>query len=171
MPTSGSKILEDMDRNCIFLDTSFFIRLLNEQDPLHENALGYYRYFLEKNYILKTSTISIAEYCVKGSLDELPLQDVQILPFNIKHAEKAGFLASIVFNNRDTVDLSDRKIIPNDTKLFAQADLETNTVQFATSDESCMKVFRLLQEKCGLQFSILNIRKPFHEAFGLLDLR
>lgn len=29
-----------MEQNCVLLDTSFFIRLLNEEDPLHENALG-----------------------------------------------------------------------------------------------------------------------------------
>jgi predicted nucleic acid-binding protein len=110
-----------MERSCVLLDTSFFIRLLNEQYPLHLNTLEYYRYFLEKEFVLKTSTISIAEYCVKGQLDELPLQDVQIMPFNINHAEKAGKLASIVFQSRGTLNLPDRRIIPNDTKLFAQA--------------------------------------------------
>ena len=107
-----------MERNCILLDTSFFIRLLNDQDPLHSNVLKYYQYFLEKEYILKASTISIAEYCVKGELDELPLQDVQLLPFNVNHAEKAGKLASIVFQNKGNLNLADRKIIPNDTKLL-----------------------------------------------------
>ena len=32
----------------VLLDTSFFIRLLNSEDPLHENAKGYYKYFLEE---------------------------------------------------------------------------------------------------------------------------
>ena len=31
----------------VLLDTSFFIRLLNDEDPLHENALGYFKYFLQ----------------------------------------------------------------------------------------------------------------------------
>ena len=30
-----------MEQNCVLLDTSFFIRLLNRVDPLHENAIGY----------------------------------------------------------------------------------------------------------------------------------
>lgn len=29
-----------MEQNCVLLDTSFFIRLLNEEDDLHENAMG-----------------------------------------------------------------------------------------------------------------------------------
>ena len=52
----------------------FFIRLLNEEDPLHENALGYFRYFLEHDFVIKISTIAIAEYCVRGEVSELPLK-------------------------------------------------------------------------------------------------
>lgn len=160
-----------MEHNCVLLDTSFFIRLLNDQDPLHQNALGYYRYFLEKNFVLKMSTISVAEYCVKGTLDELPLRDVQLLPFNIHHAERAGKLAAIVFQNKGKLILSDRKIIPNDTKLFAQADSEDLINKFATSDEECMKIYNLLKANGGLNFEVINIRHPYHESFGLLDLK
>lgn len=32
-----------MENNCVLLDTSFFIRLLNAEDPLHDNAMGYFR--------------------------------------------------------------------------------------------------------------------------------
>ena len=50
-----------MEQDCVLLDTSFFIRLLNEEDPLHNNALGYFRYFLEHDFMIKISTIAIAE--------------------------------------------------------------------------------------------------------------
>ena len=43
-----------MEQNCVLLDTSFFIRLLNEEDSLHENALGYFKYFLEHDFVIKT---------------------------------------------------------------------------------------------------------------------
>jgi predicted nucleic acid-binding protein len=36
----------------VFCDTSFFIRLLNEGDALHQNAKAYFRYFLEKKAVL-----------------------------------------------------------------------------------------------------------------------
>ncbi len=71
----------------VLLDTSFLIRLLKKDDELHNNAYQYYRYFLEKGFVLKVSTISIAEYCVRGEIDELPLRSLQILPFNIDHAK------------------------------------------------------------------------------------
>ncbi len=158
-----------MERSCVMLDTSFFIRLLNEQDSLHENTLKYYKYFLQNNFVLKTSTISVAEYCVKGSIDELPLQDVQIVPFNINHASRTGNLAAIVFQNKNILNLPDRKIIPNDTKLFAQADIEEQILKFATSDVECIKIFNLLSQHTKLKFDIINIRNPYNETFGILD--
>ena len=79
-----------MEQNCALLDTSFFIRLLNEEDPLHENALGYFKYFLEHDFVIKISTIAIAEYCVRGEISELPLKNMLIVPFNFDHAQRAG---------------------------------------------------------------------------------
>lgn len=64
-------------KHSVLLDTSFFIRLLNDEDSLHQNALNYFKYFLEKEIDLKISTISIAEYCVKGNLSDLPLVNLQ----------------------------------------------------------------------------------------------
>jgi predicted nucleic acid-binding protein len=164
-------MLEDMERSDVMLDTSFFIRLLNEQDPLHENVLQYYKYFLQNDFVLKTSTISIAEYCVKGEIDELPLNDIQIVPFNINHAIKAGNLAAFVFQNKDLLNLPDRKIIPNDTKLFAQADTDEQIQKFATSDVECIKVYNLLNQNRKLKFDIINIRNPYNEVLGILDLK
>ncbi len=85
----------------VLLDTSFLIRLLNDEDKLHQNSLNYYKYFLERNIILKISTISIAEYCVLGDISDLPLKNLQILPFNFDHANKTGEFARILFANKD----------------------------------------------------------------------
>ena len=82
------KLEEDMSMSknslhSVLLDTSFFIRLLKEDDPLHNNAVGYYKYFLEQKYCLKISTIAISEFCVEAELTDLPLRNLQILPFLI----------------------------------------------------------------------------------------
>lgn len=47
--------------NAVLLDTSFFIRFLNENDPLFKKADGYFRYFLKNEITMIVSTISIAE--------------------------------------------------------------------------------------------------------------
>ena len=116
----------------VLLDTSFFIRLLNDNDPLHQNARDYFRYFLDHEIGLRISTISIAEYCVKGALDELPLKNLQVVPFNIDHAKKTGEFANIVFTSKNVLrnTLSPRAVIPNDSKLFAQADTDPNVTHF-----------------------------------------
>lgn len=154
------------------MDTSFFIRLLNDEDKLHENALSYYKYFLENDIILKVSTISIAEYCVLGKLDDLPLKDIQIIPFNLNHAVRTGEFAKIIFNvNRvSNVKLFPRAIIPNDSKLFAQADLDKTITHFITSDERSIGTLKALKTGIPPKFEIINLRIPYNQAFGILDL-
>ncbi len=159
-----------MHRN-VLLDTSFFIRLLNDEDPLHKNAIGYYKYFLEKEVILKVSTISIAEYCVVGELEELPLRNIQIIPFNLNHAQRTGEFANIIFteNKIHIEKILPRAIIPNDAKLFAQADLDKTITHFVTSDIRSKKTFNALKRRKNPDFKIMDISIPYHQAFGLLD--
>jgi hypothetical protein len=124
-----------MTHRAVLLDTSFFLRFLNERDSLFKNADGYFRYFLQKEITMMISTISIAEYCVGGDVHELPLRNLQIVPFNLDHSKRTGEFAKIVFLNKGKLKLSERNIIPNDTKLFAQADCE-NSVEFYLSSDS-----------------------------------
>jgi len=121
----------------VLLDTSFFIRLLNDEDTFHENAKGYFKYFLDNDIIMKISTISIAEYCVSGRISELPLKNVFI--------------------------------IPNDSKLFAQADVDNSITHFITSDKRSQATFRLLKNKTIPKFEIIDICIPHNQAFGILD--
>ena len=107
-----------MTPNSVLLDTSFFIRFLNDADPLFKNADGYFRYFLHKEIAMMISTISIAEYCVGGDVHELPLRNLQIVPFNLDHSKRTGEFARIAFNARRSGDLtvSDRilfRMTPN----------------------------------------------------------
>lgn len=159
-------------KHSVLLDTSFFIRLLNDEDSLHTNAVGYFRYFLENDIVLKVSTISIAEYCVLGNLEDLPLKNIQIVPFNLKEAEKTGQFANIIFakNKVSEEKLTPRAIIPNDSKLFAQADLDKSVTHFVTSDIRSKNTLALLKKGTNPKFEIISIDIPFTETFGILDL-
>lgn len=159
-------------KHSVLLDTSFFIRLLNDEDPLHRNAVGYYKYFLENEITLKISTISIAEYCVLGKLEDLPLKNLQIIPFNLKEAERTGQFAHVIFseNKIEIEKLTPRAIIPNDSKLFAQADLDKTITHFITSDLRSKVTLELLRKVVTPKFSIISIDLPYTEAFGILDL-
>jgi hypothetical protein len=83
---------------------------------LHNHAKGYFRYFLENEIVLKVSTISIAEYCVRGKIDELPLKNIQIIPFNFDQAKRTGEFAEAIFeeNKIGNAKLYPRAIIQND---------------------------------------------------------
>jgi predicted nucleic acid-binding protein len=159
-------------KHSVLLDTSFFIRLLNDEDPLHSNAVGYFKYFLENEIALKVSTITIAEYCVLGKLEDLPLKNVQIVPFNLKDAEKTGEFAKIIFTENKISDekLSPRAIIPNDSKLFAQSDLDKTITHFVTSDVRSKNTLALLKKGMNPKFEIISIDVPYTETFGILDL-
>lgn len=156
----------------VLLDTSFFLRFLNDEDPLYAHADGYFRHFLREEMTMIVSTISIAEYCVGGDINELPLKNLQILPFNVSHARRTGEFARIVFRHKNKLNLANRTIIPNDTKLFAQADVEVNVTYYLSSDSESQKVYGLLRtQNAGPKFEFLNLNIPPSEAFGLLDLR
>lgn len=108
--------------------------------------MSFYRHFLEKENRLKCSTLSIAEYCVRGK----------------------GEFANAVFAQRSTLNLSNRTVVPNDSNLFAQANVEQEIDYFATADKECLKVFDLLNEKFSLQFQIINVREDFSSVLGVL---
>jgi len=156
-------------KHSVLLDTSFFIRLLNPDDPLHKNTLGYFQYYLEKDHPLICSTISIAEYCVRGKFDELPWRNLRVLPFNANHAIRAGELAEIVFRKKDKLFLQNRNVIPNDSKLFAQSDAESTIKEFVTSDVKCQNIIDIIKEETPLSFKVVSIRRPFSETYGVLD--
>jgi hypothetical protein len=160
-----------MKHNAVLLDTSFFIRFLNDEDPLYKNADDYFRYFLQKEITMVISTISIAEYCVGGDVHELPLRNLQILPFNLDHSKRTGEFARIVFQKKDRLKLNERNIIPNDTKLFAQADSEKIIDYYLSSDSESSKIYNLLNQETNPRFQFIDLNISYHETFGLLDLK
>lgn len=154
----------------VLLDTSFFIRFLNDNDPLFKNADAYFRYFIKEEITMMISTISIAEYCVGGDINELPLRNLQIVPFNLDHSKKTGEFARIIFKNKGKLKLNERNIIPNDTKLFSQADCEKTVEYYLSSDSESLKIYNLLKEEVNPKFTFIDLKVPHHEVFGLLDL-
>jgi hypothetical protein len=154
----------------VLLDTSFFLRFLNDKDPLFKNADGYFRYFVQKEIKMMISTISIAEYCVGGDVHEFPLRNLQIVPFNLDHAKRAGEFAKIIHQNKGTLQLRERILIPNDTKLFAQADCENSVELYLTSDSDSEKIYNQLRKGTSTSFQFIDLHIPHTQTFGLLDL-
>ena len=161
-----------MKPKSVLLDTSFFLRFLNESDPLFKHAEGYFKYFIQNEIAMMISTIAIAEYCVGGDINELPLRNLQIIPFNLDHAKRTGELAKIAFQAKKigNLQVSNRNIIPNDTKLFAQADKEQSIDYYLSSDTESSKIYTLVSNSIPLNFQFIDLNMPHHETFGILDL-
>ena len=151
------------------LDTSFLIRLLKEDDSLHASAKVYYQHFLENNYVLFVSTVAVAEYCVRGELDQLPFECVRVVPFNLDHAEKAGDYAHTLYQARDNGQYlpEQRLIIPNDTKLFAQAS-SIGALYFVTADVKASKAMDILAKEKGFSVTHVDIHNPISTFSGML---
>mgnify|MGYP000889332633 CR=1 FL=1 len=122
----------------ILLDTSFIIRLLKTDDPLHTNTKAWFRWLLDHKVPMHLSTISISEFCVKGSFDQLPLRNVRVLPFNWQHAQRAGEFTGILLDQRKD---EERAVVINDIKLLAQADIEARISHFLTKDRKLTAQF------------------------------
>jgi hypothetical protein len=160
-----------MTHRSVLLDTSFFLQFLNDTDPLFKNAEGYFRYFLQQKIDMLVSTISVAEYCVGGDVHELPLKNLQILPFNLDHSKRTGEFAKIVFQHKGRLNLKERNIIPNDTKLFAQADVEKSIEFYLSSDTESLKIYNLLNQLDKPKFQFIDLNMPYSQTFSMLDLQ
>ena len=158
----------------VLLDTSFFIRLLNENDPLNLNVKSYFYFFVENNIRLHISTISVAEFCVFSKFENLPLKYLNILDFQLNHSKRAAEFAKIIFEIKksENLKIEPRVLIPNDTKLFAQTDIENQINYFATSDKRSKKIYNLLDNQKQIttpNFTILDITLNLNENLNLLN--
>ncbi len=153
----------------IFLDTSFLNRLAQRTDPDHENAKNYYRRFRDGGSKFLISTIVVAEYGVGAPITSLPLRDAQLIPFNFSHAQLTAEFAKAAFEARrqGVLKLEKRVVIPNDTKLLAQAESEKVDL-FIGRDDNCEAVWRFLKVQGFINFDYLDLRTPPSEHFGEL---
>ncbi len=159
-----------MSMKKVFIDTNFLIKLLNNQDPIHGNAKKYFKYFLDNQMVVLVSAIAIGEYCVKGEITELPLKNIQTLNYNVFHAVKAGACGSIAFEARKLKEIStNRIVITNDIKLFAQAEIE-KVDYYVTGDKNSREIFDLLKRDTGLSYQFVDIYETVEDSFGLLFL-
>jgi hypothetical protein len=156
----------------VLCDTSFFIRWAKPDEALHPAAHAYLKFLVEGGHELYVSTIALAEYAVRDSIANLPLLYFRILPFNVNHAQCAGDFARAVFEARNNfpVQLEQRTVIANDTKMFAQADVDPAITHYLTADRECEKVYTLLKNVVTPRFQFVHLSTPWHQTFGCLDL-
>lgn len=109
--------------NGVLLDTSFLITFSVPERPHHEIARQYFRECIRQQVPMYLSTIAISEFQVRQSINDLPLRNFIVLPFNIDHAMRCGVL--VAQHPRDDGD--DRVRVKDDFKLIAQCECEQIT--------------------------------------------
>jgi predicted nucleic acid-binding protein len=156
----------------VLCDTSYFIRWAKPNEALHPAAQDYLKFLVEGGHTLYVSIIALAEYAVRDAIANLPLRYFRVVPFNVDHAQRAGTFARAVFESRGALPLqiTQRTIIPNDTKMFAQADVTPEVTHYLTADSECEKVYQLLKAKEHPRFQFVHLSTPWHQAFGQLDI-
>ncbi len=104
----------------VIFDTSSLVHFVDQTKPFHAAAWEYYQACLTQHIPIFMSAIVAGEFEVKQPISDLPLQNFEMLAYEIPHAVKAAHLFRVNQNyargRRDT-----RRIIINDLKIIAQA--------------------------------------------------
>lgn len=101
--------------------------------PHHAVARQYFRECVRRQIPLYLSTIAISEFQVREAINDLPMRNFVVLPFNVDHAMRCGILMRQW--PRDVGD--DRVRVKDDLKLIAQCDCEGSS-HLLTEDESTL---------------------------------
>ncbi|MEZ4827854.1 MAG: hypothetical protein R3C61_16445 [Bacteroidia bacterium] len=142
---------------------------MKKDDPDHQHAQAYFMRFLEDGTRIYSSTIVAAEYGVKDNINHLPVRDVTLLAFDINHARQASDFAKAIFHARKkgVIELENRVLIPNDTKLIAQAQV-IQADYFVARDANAENLLTFLQKEGLISCRFLDIASPPNQFFGEL---
>lgn len=78
--------------NSVLLDTSFLITFANPDRSHHHAARQYFRECIQRQIPMYLSAIVISEFQVKQAINDLPMRNFVVLPFNVDHALRCGIL-------------------------------------------------------------------------------
>lgn len=160
--------MNKLDINSVMLDTSFCIRLMKQNDPLHKNALDYFKYFLQEKITLHVSTIVIAEYAVGDDPVNLPLNNLQIEAFDFADAVAAGKFHKEIKGDNYNIPEYNRRIITNDVKIFAQIKTKNIDAIISKDVNSIKKYLTPLTNLNLVNFKFIDLNTPLNLTLGQL---
>ncbi|MEO8109034.1 MAG: hypothetical protein ABI594_03330 [Ginsengibacter sp.] len=150
------------------MDTSFCIRLLDESDDLHLNALDYFRFFLQEKISIHLSTIVVAEYAVGDDPQNLPIDYVQIETFDFRDATIAGLFHAELKGNKNNINGYNRRIIANDVKILAQVK-NRNIDGIISKDVQSQREYVIpLLKSSLLNVKFIDLNKRLNDILGEL---
>ncbi len=102
----------------VLLDTSFLISFVDPTREHHAVALRYFRHFVDEGIPMFLSTIVASEFQLGQPVEDLPLDAIIPLPFNLEDAIAAGQLDFTSHKGGDEVQ---RDSLKDDFKILGQA--------------------------------------------------
>ncbi len=148
-----------MKISCL-LDTGFLISMVDAKRSNHATALKYFKYCVDQGHNISISTIALAEFSIKQSIQDLPLKFVRIMPFNIDDAEESARLDN--FLDRDSSDARQR--FRDDVKMIAQANLASIAYILTEDASSLFKYCDRLKRNNEIFCRAINISDGFDDS-------
>lgn len=141
---------------------------MGNSDALHQNALAYFKHFLQEKISIHLSTVAVAEYAVADDPKNLPLNQIQIESFDFKDAEVAGLFHRTIKGVKANIPEYNRRIITNDVKMLAQ--ISNRKIEaIITKDIASQKEYiKPLEDSGLLTIKFLDINTPLNTALGQL---
>lgn len=147
--------------NSVLLDTSFLISLSDPARKHHEAAQRYFKACIDQRVPMFLSSIVISEYQVRQAINDLPLRNFIVLPFNIDHAMACGLLARAL--PRDTAD--DRVRVKDDFKLIAQCQCDGISHALTEDASTLTKYLDRLRHEGRLETRAVLLLNGFDSAW------
>ena len=145
----------------MLLDASFLISFADPTRPHHEAAHAYYRECLSRQVTMYLSTVVISEFQVKQAVNDLPLRNFVVLPFNIDHAMRCGLMIRNMA--RDPGD--DRVRIKDDFKLLSQCDCESISHLLSEDASTLAKYLQRARDAGFVKTRSVLLRSGFDAAW------
>ena len=147
--------------NSVMLDTSFLISLADSSRPNHAAAISYYRECVRRQVPMYVSAVVVSEFQVKQAINDLPLRNFVVLPFNIDHAMRCGLIIRSM--TRDPED--DRVKVKDDFKLVAQCDCEAISHLISEDASTLAKYLRRANESGLAATKVVLLKDGFDAAW------
>ena len=145
----------------MLLDTSV---LISPSDPARKHRVAAQQYFkacIDRRVPMFLSSIVISEYQVRQAINDLPLRNFIVLPFNVDHAMACGLLVRA--SPRDAGD--DRVRVKDDFKLIAQCQCDAVSHVLTEDASTLTKYMERLSAEGHLETRCILLKAGFDAAW------
>lgn len=145
----------------VSLDTSFLITFADPGRANHSVAVDYFRHCLVQHIPMWLSAVAAGEFEVGQPVNDLPLQNFRIQPYNLPHAIRAAALFRTIREDNAPSGEDRRPIIINDLKILAQAEEEGIPVILTEDRSTLSRLAERLRQRGQVNVRVLLLTEGF----------